>query len=224
MKIFKEMAVKIAVLCMLCVLSLGAAAAGDRPKVMLMIAEQNIGDQVLVYWWSRFGAAAGTVTPYAATLSSVTGVERQTDIKNERFDLAVGETALKGAFLKENFDVVDIASVTDKIRASEAYQLADLTKTATLEIAKDVGADVVVIGKVIARRGPTDTGSKVGTYMADMTATAFQVKDGLVLASGRTNDVARHISEITGGSQAIENASKKLATEMIAQIHKKIGP
>ncbi len=113
--------------------------------------------------------------------------------------------------------------MSEKITVSEAYKIADLTKKAAIEIGKNVGADVVVKGKVIAKKGPTNTGSNVGTYMADITATAFQVKDGLVLASGRANGVSRHISEVTGGSQAIEKASQKLARKMIEQINRKIG-
>ncbi len=207
----------------LLLLSPRIAPSDDRPKVMFMIAEQNIGEKIFVYWWSRFSSTIGIVTPYSALLGSETGVVRQTDIHNQRFALSVGETILKEEFLNEGFDVIDISHVSDKIKMSEAYKVLDLTKEATLEIGKNVGADVVVTGKIIAKRGPTDTGSNVGTYMADITATAFQVKDGLVLASGRANDVSRHISEITGGSQAIERASQKLAKKMIEQMNAKIG-
>lgn len=208
---------------MVFVLSPRIASSEDRPKVMFMIAEQNIGDKVPVYWWSYFSSQVGVITPFSAIVGGGTGVVRQTDIRHQRFDLSVGETILKEEFLNKGFDVIDIASVSDKIKVSEAYKLLDLRKEATLEIGKDVGADVVVIGKIIAKRGPTDTGSNVGTYMADITATAFRVKDGLVLASGRANDVSRHISEITGGSQAIEKVSQKLATKMIEQMDTKLG-
>ncbi len=179
------------------------AFSEERPSVMFMIAEQNIGQEIFIFWWGWFS--------------------REIDIKAQRFDMAVGETILKEEFLNEGFDVIDISNVSEKITVSEAYKIADLTKKAAIEIGKDVGADVVVKGKVIAKRGPTNTGSNVGTYMANITATAFQVKDGLVLGSGRTSGVSRHISEITGGSQAIEKASQKLARKMIEQINRKIG-
>lgn len=198
-------------------------SSGDRPSVMFMIAEQNIGVEIPTYWWSQFSVQTHSSTLFSERSTSVDGVEVWRIPKNQRFDLSVGETILKEAFLNEGFNVIDIASVGDKIKVSEAYGLLDITKKATLEIGKDVGADVVVTGKIIARRGPTETGSNVGTYMADVTATAFQVKDGLVLASGRADGVSRHISEITGGSQAIEKASQKLAKKMIEQIDAKIG-
>ena len=163
----------------------------DRPRVMFMIAEQNIGDKIFTYWWSRYSRHVAVVTPFTGVIiANETGIERQTDIQHQRFDLSVGETILKEEFLNAGFDVIDIASVSDKIKVSEAYKVMDLAKDATLELGKDVGADIVITGKIIARRGPTNTGSNVGTYMADITATAFRVKDGLVLASGRENGVA----------------------------------
>ena len=182
----------------------GIASSEEQPSVMFMIAEQQIGQEIFIYWWGLFN--------------------REIDIKAQRFDMAVGETILKEEFLNEGFDVIDISNVSEKITVSEAYNIVDITKKSTIEIGKDVGADIVIKGKVIAKRGSTNTGSNVGTYMADITATAFQVKDGLVLGSGRANGVSRHISEVTGGSQAIEKASQKLARKMIEQINGKIRP
>lgn len=194
----------------------------DRPKVMFMIAEQNIGDKVFTYWWSHYSTHVVTATPFSGAAVSESGVVRQTDIQHQRFDLSVGESILKEEFLNTGFDVIDIASASEKIKVSEAYKVMDLSKNTTIELGRDVGADIVVTGKIIAKRGPTNTGSNIGTYMAEMTATAFRVKDGRVLASGRANDVARHVSEITGGSQAIERAAQKLARKMIEQMNEKL--
>ena len=215
--------ISIPFLLILIFLSPRMATAEDRPRVMFMVAEQNIGDKIFTYWWRRYSRHVAVVTPFIGVIANETGIERQTDIQHQRFDFSVGETILKEEFLNTGFDVIDIASVSDKIKVSEAYGVLDIAKQATLELGKDVGADIVVTGKIIARRGPIDTGSNVGTYMADITATAFRVKDGLVLASGRENGVARNISEITGGSQAIERASQKLAKKMIEQMNTKLG-
>lgn len=192
-----------AFLLMALLLSPQIASSDERPSVMFMIAEQNIGQEIVVYWWGLFSS--------------------KLDIKAQRFDLSIGETILKEEFLNEGFDVIDISNVSDKITVSEAYKVSDLTRAAAIEVGKDVGADVVIKGIVLAKRGPTNTDSNVGTYMADITATAFQVKDGLVLGSGRANGVSRHISEVTGGGLAIEKASQKLARKMIEQINRKIG-
>lgn len=205
MRKLKKITLKIVTSFMLITLLLSpqVASSEERPSVMFMIAEQQIGQEIFTYWWGWFS--------------------REIDFKSQEFDLAIGETILKEEFLNEGFDVVDVSNVSDRITVSKAYKIADLTKSAAIDLGKNVGADVVVKGKVIAKRGPTNTGSNVGTYMANISATAFQVKDGLVLASGRASGVSRHISEITGGAQAIEKASQKLARKMIEQINRKIG-
>ncbi len=177
------------------------AFSEKKPSVMFMIAEQNIGQEIFIYWWGLFS--------------------RTIDLKAQQYDLSVGETTLKEDFLNAGFNVIDISNVSNKIKVSNAYKIVDITKDAVIEIGKNVGADVVVKGKVIARVGPQNTGSNVGTYMADITATAFQVKDGRILGSGRGHGVSRNISEITGGVQAIERASQKLAEKLINQINRK---
>ncbi len=174
----------------------------NRPSVMFMIAEQNIGQEMIIFWWGWFS--------------------REVDFKTQEVDLSVGETILKEAFINEGFDVIDVSNVSEKIKVSKAYKIADLTKDAAINLGKDVGADVVVKGKVIAKPGPKNAGSNVGTYIADMTVSAFQVKDGRVLGAGRGHGTARHISEITGGSQAIERAAQATAKKLIEQINKKI--
>ncbi|MFY9271167.1 MAG: hypothetical protein WAO55_15595, partial [Candidatus Manganitrophaceae bacterium] len=60
--------------------------------------------------------------------------------------------------------------------------------------------------------------SNVGSYLADMTATAFRVDNGAVLGAGKGHGVARHISEMTGGTEAIEKASKEVAEKLMTQI------
>lgn len=181
----------------------GIASSEERPSVMFMIAEQNIGQEVLIYWWGFFS--------------------REIDIIAQQYDLSVAETILKEEFINEGFDVIDISNVSDKIKVSNAYKIVDITKDAAIEIGKNVGADVVVKGKAIAKEGPARAGSNVGTYLADITATAFQVSDGLVLGSGRGHGVSRHISEITGGTQAIERGAQKLAAKLMKQIEARMG-
>ena len=175
--------------------------AQERPSVLFMIAEQNIGDEGVIYWWNWFSGSA--------------------DIVAQQIDLSVAETTLKEQFLNADFDVVDIASVSDKITVSSAYKVADITKSSVLQIAKDVGADIVVRGKVLAKKGPKSSASNVDTYMADITASAFRVSDGVVMGSGSGHGVARHISEVTGGTKAIENAAKQLSEKLVTQIEHK---
>lgn len=170
----------------------------EKPRVLFMIAEQNIGQEFYVFWW--WG---------------------KSEYKGQHFDMAASETALKEEFLAKGFNVVDSSIATGKIEVSNAYKIADLTDTGALSIGRQLGAEVVIKGKSLAKEGPRTGGSSVGSYVADITASALRVDNGQVLASGRGHGVSRHISQVTGGTEALERAARELAEKMIDQITKK---
>jgi hypothetical protein len=170
-----------------------------KPRVLFMIAEQNIGQEIYVFWWSWWGKGGQSFT-------------------GQTVDMAVSETILKEEFLNKGFNVVDISVVTGKFEISNAYRMADLTDSGAREIGKKMGAEVIVKGKVLAKPGPRSAGSEVGSYLADITVSAIRVDNGQVLASARDSAPARHVSQHVGGNQAIENAAKKVADKLIEQI------
>jgi len=167
----------------------------EKPRVLFMIAEQNIGQEYYVFWW--YG---------------------KSEFKGQHFDMAASETAMKEEFINKGFNIVDISVATGKIDISNAYRIADLTDTGAKEIGRKLGAEVVVKGKALAKAGPRTAGSSVGSYVADITASAIRVDNGAVLASGRGHGVSRNISEVTGGTEALERAARELSGKMIDQI------
>ncbi len=187
----------------------------EDPSVMFMIAEQNIGKEHLVYWWkwlsnSSFFIGGGTGS-FASGDFNYTAFAQQ-------FDLSVAETSLKEEFINRGFMVVDISKADKgKIKLSNVYKYVDLKKDVMMELGKGCGADIVVKGKAIAKKGP-QTGSNIGVYIADITASAIRVKDGRVLGSARGHGVSRNISEITGGTQALERASRQVAEKLMEQM------
>lgn len=170
-----------------------------KPRILFMIAEQNIGQEIYVFWWGWWGKGGQSFT-------------------GQTVDMATSETILKEEFLNKGFNVVDISVVTGKFDISNAYRMADLTDTGAREIGRKMGAEVIVKGKVLAKPGPKSAGSEVGSYLADITVSAIRVDNGQVLASARDSAPARHISQHVGGNQAIENASRKVADKLIEQI------
>ncbi len=170
-----------------------------KPRTLFMIAEQNIGQEIYVFWWSWWGKGGQSFT-------------------GQTVDMAVSETILKEEFLSKGFNVIDISAVTGKFEISNAYRMADLTDTGAREIGKKMGAEIIVKGKALAKEGPRNPGSSVGSYLADITVSAVRVDNGQVLASARESAPARHVSQHVGGNQAIENAAKKVAEKLIDQI------
>lgn len=167
----------------------------ERPRVLFMIAEKNIGHKFFAFWW--WG---------------------KSEYKGETVDMSSSETALKEIFINKGFNVVDITGTTGNFKVSDAYRIADITKDGAKQIGRGVNAEVVVFGKAIAKEGPRTEGSSVGSYLADITAQAVRVDDGVVLASSRGHGVARHISEVTGGSEALSRAASEMADKLVDQI------
>jgi hypothetical protein len=170
-----------------------------KPRTLFMIAEQNIGQEIYVFWWSWFvkGGAA---------------------FAGQTVDMAVSETVLKEEFLNKGFNVVDISSATGKFEVSNAYRIADLTNDGAREFGRKLNAEIVIKGKALAKEGPRTAGSSVGSYLADITVSAIRVDNGQVLASTRDSAPARHVSQHVGGNQALQNAARKVADKLIEQI------
>jgi len=168
----------------------------EKPRVLFMIAEQNIG-QEYIFWWGWWG---------------------KSEVRGQQFDMAASETALKEEFINKGFNIVDISVAAGKIEVSNAYRITDLTDIGAREIGRKLGAEIVIKGKALAKEGPRTSGSSVGSYIADITASAIRVDNGAVLASARGHGVSRHISEVTGGTEALERAAREASGKIIEQI------
>lgn len=171
-----------------------------KPRTLFMIAEQNIGQEILLYWWGSWGSRGGAA------------------FAGQSVEMAVSETVLKEEFLNRGFNVIDISAVTGKFEISNAYRIADLTNTGAQEIGRKMGAEIIIKGKALAKEGPRTAGSSVGSYLADITLSVVRVDNGQVLASARNSAPARHVSQHVGGNQAIENAARGIADKLVEQI------
>lgn len=170
-------------------------ARAEKPKVLFLIAEQNIGHRHYVFWW--WG---------------------RSEYMGETVDMSAAETALKESFLGRGFNVVDGSGRLDGIEISNAYRVADLTNDGARQIARKFSAEIVVKGKALAKEGPRTPGSQVGSYIADITVEAIKVDNGAVLASARGHGTSRHVSDVTGGVEAISRASNEAADRLVEQI------
>lgn len=189
--------------------------AQERPKVLLMIAEQQIGQEALIYWWNVYGQVAQNPINSAVTIAG------QSKVIAQQTNLSVADTILKQELMNYDFELVDASAAEKNITVSPAYKVADISKSGALQMGKDVNADIVIKGKVLAKSSGSVSGSNVITYNANISATALRVSDGRVMASGRASGVARHISADIGGARAIENATLKLAEKLGKKIEDK---
>lgn len=172
------------------------------PRVLFMIAEQNIGQELAIFWWSWFGQGGSQFV-------------------GQTVDMAVSESVLKEAFLGQGFEVIDISTKTGTIEISNAYRVADLTNAAVRSYGNKFDADIVVTGKALAKEGPRTPGSSVGSYLADITLSAIRVDTGQVLSSARGHGVARHVAQHSGGNEALARATQGVTDRFMSQITSK---
>ena len=166
-------------------------ARKHKPRVMIMIAEQNIGQEYLSFWWGYHALAA---------------------------NLSITETAIIEKFKERGFNIVDHEARAKNIKIDRAYLVANLDNSTATYLGNQHDAEIVIVGKAIAKRMENKIDTSMKSCQADISARAIRTDNGTIIASANTQGVAGHISEITGGSDALKKGASELASELIDQI------
>lgn len=165
-----------------------------KPRIMILIAEQNIGQQYYNYWW---GQQRGAQT-----------------------DLTIAENTIMDYFREKGFDFVDHSAQSKDIKVTPAFQVADLNDRAAITLGQQADAEVVIVGKALAKSVGSIAGTSMKSVQANISLRAIQTDNGRVLSSGTEHAAAVHIDEVTGGAEALRKASVKLSDKMIDDIIK----
>lgn len=174
-----------------------AASIEPKPRVLFMIAEQDIGQKFYrAWWWGK------------------------TEYKAEVIEMSAAETAMQGLFIDKGFEVVDISGSTGVIDIPPPQRVADLTQDSALLIGRKLNADIIVYGKVLARaEGKVVKDSPAGLFMADITVQAIRTADGATLGSAKGRGTSRHISNEAGSIDAITKAAQEAGQKLASQIN-----
>lgn len=163
-----------------------------KPRIMMLVAEQNIGRHYYHYWW---------------------GYHRV-----EQTDLTVTENTIMEKFRERGFDLVDHQAQSKNISVAPAYRVADLTDQAAITLGKQADAEVVIVGKALAKSIGAIAGSPMKSVQANISLRAIQIDDGRVLSSGTEHAAAVHVDETTAGVEALKQASAKISDKMMDDI------
>ena len=171
-----------------------------KPRTMILIAEQNIGQEVIAWW-----------------LGSVHG---------QSTDMAMTETTLMDKFTEKGFEMIDHEAAAQNIKVTSAYKVQSLSTEQARTLGNQAAAEVVIVGKSFAKLQGT-VGGSLKSAQADLTARAVRTDSGQVLASVSTHGAAVHVSEVTAGNEALKKASTEAAdqliTKILAQYSKEVG-
>lgn len=172
------------------------------PRILFLIAEQNIGQQY-VYWWDSAGG--------------------KSEHKAQQSNMGVAENALTEKFLEKGFNIVDHSVQTMNIKLAPAFGVVDITDSAAQTIGTQLDAEVVIYGKAAAKLAGSVMGSSLLSSQANINAKAVRVDTGGVIASASASGAAVHSDELTAGNKALEKVSTELAEKLVDQITKKWG-
>lgn len=165
-----------------------------KPRIMILIAEQNIGKQNYHYWWGQ--------------------------PRGEQADLTVTENTIMDLFREKGFDFVDHEAQSKNIKVAPAYRIADLNDRAAITLGKQADAEVVIVGKALAKSVGSVAGTAMKSVQANISLRVIQTDNGVVLSSDSEHSAAVHIDEVTGGVEALKKASAKISEKIMDDIIK----
>ena len=183
-------------------LFLAPALAGEKqekPVVMVMINEQIWAGDNIVY-------------DYYGNLSNIVSIWTS---------VSQTDTTLISAFLEKGFKVVrggvpnvNKGNVT-KQNILNAIEGDDFTST---NLGQYLKADVVIVGKAVARSAAMLAKSKQQSARANINVRAIRVDTGEIIAVEGGEATAVAIDEISAGVDAIKKVASTLAENLIAKI------
>jgi len=162
------------------------------PRIAVLVAEQAINATQATGWWQGGGNAS---------------------------DLRVVENAFMDRMEKSGFTFIDPEILSGKVKLETIG--ADPNVQQAREIGIKAGADVVVIGRAIAKplgEIAIDNGTFYSS-VGNISARAVRVDTGEVIAATEfTGEAGKGFEQTTAGRNALSNAGKKMAADLFTKI------
>lgn len=164
------------------------------PRIMVMIAEQAVNAAEATGWWQGGGNAA---------------------------DLRVMENSFMDRMSKSGFTFVDPEVLSGKVKLGVVG--ADPNAQQAREIGSLAGAEIVIIGRAIAKPLGTialDNGTFYSA-VANVSARAVDTRSGRILASAEfTGKAGKGFEQTTAGRNALSEAGRQLGSDLFSKIGK----
>ncbi len=165
----------------------------NMPKVMIMIAEQNIGMNGPAYWWGKSGPVS--------------------------MQMSVVENSMMEVMRDKGFSFVDteVLSGTKKI----GMPVSRLSDKQAMRVADLSDAQILVVGQAVAKDlGKVDPAVRFLAAQAEINARVINTDNGKIIAVASAIGKGHHLDAKFAGNQALKRAGKKLANTLIAKIAK----
>jgi hypothetical protein len=163
-----------------------------KPRVIVMIAEQNVGGKSFSFWWGSSGFAS---------------------------EMDVMQTALIEQWQPKGFKFIDPALLKGKLKVQKAMQAPQMSDQEAFTISRSADADIAIVGKVlVSDAGPVMEGVQMHSFHAVGTLRVLNVDTGEIIAVKDESGVAPHIDPNMGGRAAIKALAAKIADDLQKKI------
>jgi hypothetical protein len=155
-----------------------ASTEKDLPKVLFFLAEKNIDDIMLSYWWG----------------------EDPTFVKSR------SEQAIAQAFIEQGFSIIDhepmLQFQPDMLYVNSPY----LENEQAVQLGQRLNADIVVVGTAVAEVMPDTLGATERFCKAEFSVRAIRIDTGEEITSVNQKSAAVSGDNASSGHDALSNA------------------
>ncbi|MFH2066441.1 MAG: hypothetical protein ABIK15_14665 [Pseudomonadota bacterium] len=162
-----------------------------KPKVLLMIAEQNVTDIAPHFWWSR----------------------DLPEIKSK------AEAVLSEIFPQKGFIILRHPNPSAYSEISDlSLQTSEPDQNTILHLAKLVKADIVITGRAFAEQTSNTMGEDIRSFKGTFLAGAIRISGEDEIGKTYQTTITVNTNEIFGGLEAISQAASLAGEDLAVQI------
>lgn len=133
-------------------------------------------------------------------------------------DITACETAMIDVFRNKGFEVVDPGVAKENAQREQVVAALEGNAQKAAALAKSQDAEWIITGKAIANVASGFNLGGMKSCQANITARLVRADDAKIIATASEHAAVPHIDEVTGGTQAIEKASRKCAENLMQKV------
>jgi len=133
-------------------------------------------------------------------------------------DITACETAMIDVFRNKGFEVVDPGVAKENAQREQVVAALEGNAQKAAALAKTQDAEWIITGKAVANVASGFNMGGMKSCQANITARLVRADDAKIIATASEHAAVPHIDEVTGGTQAIEKASRKCAENLMQKV------
>jgi len=133
-------------------------------------------------------------------------------------DITACETAMIDVFRNAGFEVVDPGVAKENAQREQVAAALEGNAQKAAALAKSQDAEMIITGKAIANVASGFNMAGMKSCQANITARLVRADDAKIIATASDHAAVPHIDEVTGGTQAIDKASRKCAQTLLQKV------